>query len=106
MGLIHKFIQDGDFYVIDVNSGSVHVVDNLVYDLLDEESLRKDEELIKDFKDKYSEEEIKEALEDIKELRREGLLYSMDLYEDIARNHEGDSYIKACLLYTSDAADE
>lgn len=98
MGLIHKFIQDGDFYVIDVNSGSVHVVDNLVYDLLDEESLRKDEELIKGFKDKYSEEEIKEALEDIKELRREGLLYSMDLYEDIARNHEGDSYIKALCL--------
>ena len=65
MGLIHKFVQDGDFYVIDVNSGSVHIVDNLVYDLLDEESLRKDEELIKDFKDKYSEEEIKEALKEV-----------------------------------------
>lgn len=98
MSLIHKFIQDGDFYVIDVNSGSVHAVDNLVYDLLDEEGLRKDEELLKDFKGKYSEEEINEALEDIKELRREGILYSMDLYEDIAKNHEGDSYIKALCL--------
>jgi len=36
MSLIHKFVQGNDYYVIDVNSGAVHVVDELVYDLLDE----------------------------------------------------------------------
>ena len=40
MSLIHKFIQDKDYYVIDVNSGAVHVVDELVYDLLDENRLK------------------------------------------------------------------
>ncbi len=98
MALIHKFIQDGEYYVIDVNSGSVHIVDELVYDLLDEDNLRKDEELIEKFKDKYNKEDIQEALIDIKELRSNGMLYSMDLYADIANKTEGVSYVKALCL--------
>lgn len=98
MSLIHKFIQDNEYYVIDVNSGSVHAVDELVYDLLDEEKLRKEEELIKTFKGKYEEQEIREALQDIKELISEGMLYSLDLYEDIAMNDKSPSYIKALCL--------
>lgn len=98
MALIHKFKQDNEYYVIDVNSGSVHMVDELVYDLLDENKLRKEEELIKEFSVKYNENDIKEALADIKELKGEGMLYSMDLYEDIAQNDKSESYIKALCL--------
>lgn len=98
MALIHKFKQDNEYYVIDVNSGSVHMVDELVYDLLDENKLRKEEELIKEFSGKYNENDIKEALSDIKELKGEGMLYSMDLYEDIAQNDKSESYIKALCL--------
>lgn len=98
MALIHKFKQDNEYYVIDVNSGSVHMVDELVYDLLDENKLRKEEELIKEFSGKYNENDIKEALADIKELKGEGMLYSMDLYEDIAQNDKSESYIKALCL--------
>ncbi|WP_032121884.1 thioether cross-link-forming SCIFF peptide maturase [Clostridium amazonitimonense] len=98
MSLIHKFIQDEEYYVIDVNSGSLHVVDELVYDILDEDKLQKEEVLIERLKDKYKEEEIKEALSDIKELMGEGLLYSLDLYEDIAQNDRSSSYIKALCL--------
>lgn len=98
MSLIHKFCQGNDYYVIDVNSGSLHVVDKLVYDLLDEDKLQGEEFLIEKYKDEYSAEEIKEALEDIKELIREGLLYSMDLYEDIALKDNSPSYIKALCL--------
>ena len=29
-----------NFYVLDVNSGAVHVVDELVYDILDDDKLR------------------------------------------------------------------
>ena len=39
MELIHKFRQGNDFYVIDVNSGAVHEVDELVYDMLDSDKL-------------------------------------------------------------------
>lgn len=98
MSLIHKFVQDNEYYVIDVNSGSVHMVDELVYDLLDENKSREEQELIEAFKGKYKEEEIKEALQDIKELISEGMLYSLDLYENIAMNDNSPSYIKALCL--------
>ena len=62
MSLIHKFIQDEEYYVIDVNSGALHVVDEIVYDLLDDNSLREKEELIESFKDKYKVEDIEEAI--------------------------------------------
>lgn len=68
MALIHKFIQDGQYFVLDVNTGAVHIVDELVYDLLDDEALKSQEELIKEFKNKYSEEEIKEVYSEIVEL--------------------------------------
>ena len=31
MALIHKFKQGENFFVLDVNSGAVHVVDELVF---------------------------------------------------------------------------
>ena len=33
--MIHKYIQNGQYIVLDICSGGVHVVDKLTYDLLD-----------------------------------------------------------------------
>ncbi|KEH98150.1 thioether cross-link-forming SCIFF peptide maturase [Clostridium massiliodielmoense] len=104
MALIHKFIQDGQYFVLDVNTGAVHIVDELVYDLLDDESLKSQEELIKEFGNKYSEGEIKEVYSEILELKKEGYLYSEDSYEEIAKNSmKSKDFIKAlCLNVTHD----
>jgi len=99
LSLIHKFIQGNNYYVIDINTGSVHAIDQLVYDLLDEEGLKSKEELINKFSDIYTIEEISEAYDEIKILVDEEVLYSKDLYEDIARESvKGKSYIKALCL--------
>ena len=99
MSLIHKYIQDGEYYVIDVNSGSLHVVDEIVYDLLDESSLSEKEELIESFKEKYKVEDIEEAYSEIQSLIKEEMLYSKDLYEAIAKESgQKESYIKALCL--------
>lgn len=99
MSLIHKFIEDNHRYVLDVNSGSIHEIDELVYDLIDEDKMEDKEELINKFKNKYTETEISEAYDEIKELQNEGVLYSKDLYEDIAKkNNEEPSFIKALCL--------
>ncbi|GAA0747666.1 thioether cross-link-forming SCIFF peptide maturase [Clostridium oceanicum] len=99
MANIHKFTKLGNKYVIDVNSGSVHIVDDIVYDLLDDEKLRGKEELIDSYKDKYSLEQIEESYGEIQELIKEDILYSKDKYENIARDHEkSPNFIKALCL--------
>lgn len=99
MALIHKFKQGDNFFVLDVNTGAVHIVDELVYDLVDDNELRDKEELIKEFGAKYGEETIKEAYEELLELIDEDILYSRDQYEDIAHSSMDDrDYIKAVCL--------
>ncbi|MBU3091903.1 thioether cross-link-forming SCIFF peptide maturase [Clostridium sp. CM028] len=99
MSLIHKYIQNGEYYVIDVNSGALHVVDEIVYDLLDEVSLGEKEELIESLKDKYNVEDIEEAYSEIQSLIQEEMLYTKDLYESIAKESgQAESYIKALCL--------
>ena len=99
MALIHKFKQGDNFFVLDVNTGAVHIVDELVYDLVDDNELRSKEELIKEFGAKYGEETISEAYEELQELVDQEILYSKDQYEDIAHSSMDDrDYIKAVCL--------
>lgn len=99
MADIHKFIQDGEYYIIDVNSGAVHVVDELVYHMVGEDGLRDKESIIAEFGKAYEKQDIIEAYEELEELIKEGVLYSKDLYEDIGlKTAEGPSYIKALCL--------
>ena len=66
MSLVHKFKQGENYFVLDVNTGSVHIVDELVYDLIDDDSLRPKEALIAEFGDKYKADIISEAYDEIK----------------------------------------
>lgn len=99
MALVHKFIQDGDYYLIDVNSGSVHIIDELIYNMVGEDELLDKEDVINNLKDKWSKEEIEEGYEELLDLVKEEVLYSKDLYEEIAMaGDESESYIKALCL--------
>ena len=63
--MIHKYKLYGYNIVLDVNSGAVHVVDDLFYDLID--GLGEDlpekcpQELLSRFSDKYPADEILET---------------------------------------------
>ena len=99
MALVHKFIQDGDYYLIDVNSGSVHIIDELIYNMIGEDSLLDKELVVSNLKDKWSKEEIEEAYDELLDLVKEEILYSKDLYEEIAMaGDDSESYIKALCL--------
>lgn len=77
---------------MDINSGSIHVVDDIVYDLIPvvEPMVtegNRNPEALKAFavtrgKLPYSEEEIGEALEELLELTEEGQLFAPDIYEN------------------------
>lgn len=74
--LIHKMRLDDIMAVLDVNSGAVHLVDDVIYDLLDYYHERGDEEAVAALSDKYEEEDLREALAELHALEEEGLLFS------------------------------
>ena len=99
MAFIHKFKQGENYFVLDVNTGAVHVVDELVYDILDDDKLKKKIDVMNELKGKYNEEDISEAYDEIQELAEDGVLYSPDQYEEIAHSSMDDrDYIKAVCL--------
>ncbi|WP_371371992.1 thioether cross-link-forming SCIFF peptide maturase [Sporomusa aerivorans] len=76
---VHKFILNGLYIVLDINSGAVHIVDNLVYDIMDIFNGANDDEVIAALKDKYPAQNITEALQELKELVSAGQLLSPEL---------------------------
>lgn len=98
--MIHKFYMNGIYIVIDVNSGAVHVVDKLTYDMLD---FYKDNTLpqLKMLMSEYTGEETEAAYNEIKDLEKSKLLYSPDDYVDIAAFKEREAVVKAMCLHIS-----
>ena len=74
--LIHKMRLDDNMAVLDVNSGAVHLVDDVIYDLLDYYDGTNDEEAVAALKERYSEEDLRDALAEMHELQDNGLLFS------------------------------
>lgn len=82
MAVIHQYKSNGYNIVLDVNSGSVHVVDDIVYDIIPLYENRSVEEIEKELAGKYSVEDVREACEEIAQLKDAGQLYTEDIYEN------------------------
>lgn len=97
---IHKYSLNGKNIVLDINSGAVHVVEDIVYDILDYYKTYTLDEIIKLLEDKYDDKDIMEAYEEISLLENEGILYSEGVsIEDIRYNE--DNIIKALCLHVA-----
>ena len=79
--MIHQYKNNGYNIVLDVCSGSVHVVDDIVYDVIAlYEEFNQDEIVSK--LSQYPEKEILEACEEIHALKEAGQLFTEDVYRD------------------------
>lgn len=96
--MIHKFTMNGLNIVLDVNSGAVHVVDKVTYEVLDFYK-EKDIKWIKESLTDFSVDEIEEAYKEILELEENGLLYSQDNYLDIEGFKNREPVVKAMCLH-------
>jgi uncharacterized protein len=86
--------------VLDVNSGSVHVVDELVYNLLDHYLDSDLEDIVKKMEYKYEENEVRQAYEEVGFLEENGMLYSDS--EDISNlTYNQDNIVKAMCLHVA-----
>ena len=85
--MVHQYKNNGYNIVLDVCSGSVHVVDDLVYDMIAMYKDKKFEEIeqaiLEKYGDTYSKEDIKDAYSDISELEEKELLFTEDVFKDV-----------------------
>ncbi len=99
--MIHQYKNNGYSIVLDVNSGSVHVVDDVVYDsiaLLDQGYT--DAEVMERLQSTYAGEDLETALTEIHTLEKEGMLFTEDIYEeaiDLFKNRP--TVVKALCLH-------
>ena len=104
--MIHRYKNNGYNIIIDVNSGSVHVVDDAAYDAIGMYENAPKEETENMLAEKYglSHDETEELFGDIEALKENGTLFSEDIYRDIAPSlKERHTVIKAmCLLVAQD----
>ena len=87
--MIHQYENNGYRIVLDVNSGSVHVVDEVVYSLIPivESALAENMTDVSELTERaieqssYEESECREAVSEILELKEAGMLFTEDIYE-------------------------
>lgn len=87
--MIHQYKLNGYNIVLDVYSGSVHLVDEVAYDIIALYETTPQEEIVAQMLAKYGhrddvdEGEILDCLADIQALKQAGKLFSQDLWKDV-----------------------
>jgi uncharacterized protein len=85
--VVHQYKNNGYDIVLDVNSGAIHVVDDVTYDVIEmidqsqPESYARDE-IVSALSGKYGKEEVEEAIDEVQTLIDEESLFTKDTYEN------------------------
>ena len=106
--MVHQYKLNGYNIVLDTCSGSVHVVDDVAYDIIALYQQHEAEEIVKEILSKYdglpdiTREEVLLCLEDIRALEKAGKLFSADIYENMAFDFKNRSQVvKALCLHVA-----
>lgn len=95
---IHKFYLNDRYIVLDVNSGAVHVVDKMVYDILDYYNDKSLDDAVNIFNGIYDENAVRDVYKELEVLMAEGLLFSEPT--DISQlAYNEDNIVKAMCLH-------
>jgi uncharacterized protein len=107
--MIHQYKLNGYNIVLDCASGAIHLVDELAYDIIARFEEYTDTEIVREMLDKYAgdpeidEGEIRECLDDVRELKEKGQLFSPDIFAASAEELAGHNRapIKALCLHVA-----
>ena len=80
--MIHQYKSNGYNIVMDINSGAIHVVDDVVYDIIELYEGHEKSEIMDMLASKYPKEDMEEAFEEIETLIKEESLFTEDIYKD------------------------
>ena len=100
--MIHKYKMNGFNIVMDINSGAIHIFDDLAYDMLDnlDENMEETvpEQVYNEHSDKYSKEEIEETYGELYDMYKKGLLFSKEQYSSDIKDKSIKSPIKSMCI--------
>ncbi len=97
---IHKFFLNNRYIVLDVNSGGVHIVDKIVYDILDLYEENTLDNIVKMLEAEHGERAVVEAYNEINILINEGVLFSEE--DDISKFvYNNENIVKAMCLHVA-----
>ena len=102
--MIHRYQKKGLNFVLDVNSGAVHLLDDISYavsGLLDENMGDTCPQSIVDALPDYTADEIHEAYDELYELKKAGQLFAQDDYIDVSRYIPVNAPVKALCLHVA-----
>jgi len=99
--MIHKFKHNDLYLVHDVNSGAVHIIDEMVFDLLDHYPKLKKQEVVNKLNTKYEEEQMLQAMEELDQLTESSQLMSDDQYLNNSSFTMKQHVIKAMCLHVA-----
>ena len=86
--MVHQYKNNGYDIVLDVNSGAIHVVDDVTYDVIEMYAAREnvadasEEEIVTALSGKYGKEEVEEAIDEVQTLIKNEELFTKDTYEN------------------------
>ena len=98
---MHQYKSNGYNIVLDVESGAVHVVDDITYDVISLYEENSADEIISKLKSSYNEDEIRECISEVKELVEDGQLFTEDIYEPFVEKfkEKRQTVVKALCLH-------
>lgn len=100
--MIHKFQFQNSNIVMDIYSGSIHLLDKVAYDIVEDALVLTKEEVVDKYKGQYSETEIQEAFEELRSLVEEGMLDTKDNYKNLVPAFlERSPVVKALCLHVA-----
>lgn len=80
--MVHQYKNNGYNIVLDVNSGAIHIVDEMTYDIIALFEENNADEIVAKLQDTYPVEEIKEAIEEVQALKDAEELFTEDTYKN------------------------
>ena len=98
--MVHQYKNNGFNIVLDVNSGAVHVVDDIAYDIIPLFESCSKEEILGRLGQTYPQGEIEEGYSEVEALAKDGQLFTEDGYEAyISSFQERPTVVKALCLH-------
>lgn len=102
--MIHAYKLNGYNIVLDINSGCVHVVDEVAFDIISDYDKKSRDEILAETVKKHgvTAEDVQAVFEDIEALKAEGKLFTEDKFRALAKEFKKrQSVIKALCLHVA-----